>query len=76
MGKDLLLLAHFIANSSSLKTQDQHWVPVCMPGFNEHGYLQVFCFFSRTLSVCKYVRMYPLFLSFAIFLFMPTCISR
>jgi hypothetical protein len=38
---DAILLTNFIAKSSIFKSQDQHWVPVCFPGFNAQGYLQV-----------------------------------
>ncbi len=31
---DMLLLAHFVGNSNSLRTHDQNWVPLCFPQFN------------------------------------------
>ncbi len=39
---DLSLLVNFVASSSSLKSGDQHWVPLCLPAFNPGGYLQAF----------------------------------
>lgn len=39
---DVILLTHFVANSKSLRTNDQHWVPLCLPAFNPNGYLQMY----------------------------------
>lgn len=34
---------HFIAHSGSFsQTNDQHWVPVCLPLFNPNGFLQAY----------------------------------
>jgi hypothetical protein len=38
---DMILLAHFVHNSSSLKSHDQNWVPLCLPQLNAGGYIQV-----------------------------------
>ena len=38
----MVLLAHFVGNSSSLHGQDQNWVPVCLPGFNARALLQAY----------------------------------
>ena len=38
---DVVLLAHFVGNSNSLRGRDQNWVPVCLPGFNSRAILQV-----------------------------------
>jgi hypothetical protein len=46
---DIILLTHFVANSQSLRANDQHWVPLCLPTFNTHGYLQVTNFFLRLI---------------------------
>jgi len=37
---DLLLLTHFVGNSTSLKSHDHNWVPICLPTFNSGAYLQ------------------------------------
>ena len=39
---DAVLLTHFVANSASLRSSDQHWIPVCLPEFNEKGFLQAY----------------------------------
>lgn len=39
---DILLLTHFVSNSTSLKTHDQNWVPLCLPTFNSSAYLQAY----------------------------------
>lgn len=39
---DIVLLSHFVANSSSFRSNEQHWVPICMPDFNANGYLQAY----------------------------------
>jgi hypothetical protein len=39
---DVLLLSHFVGNSSSLRSQDQNWVPICLPGFNSRAILQAY----------------------------------
>lgn len=39
---DLQLLAHFVANSNSLRSHDQNWVPICMPSFNSTAFLQAY----------------------------------
>ena len=54
---DILLLSHFVTQSNSLRTNDQHWVPICMPGFNANGYLQVFC--GNCEEVDKIVTVVP-----------------
>jgi hypothetical protein len=38
---DILLLAHFVHNSPSLRSHDQNWVPLCLPSLNAGGYVQV-----------------------------------
>lgn len=38
---DILLLTHLVANSQSLRSYSPSWIPVCLPGFNPAGYLQV-----------------------------------
>ena len=37
---DIMLLLNFVSNSSSLKSHDQNWVPICLPAFNAGAYLQ------------------------------------
>lgn len=39
---DLLLLTHFVSNSTSLRTNEHNWVPVCLPTFNSKAYLQAY----------------------------------
>jgi hypothetical protein len=39
---DAVLLAHFVGNSSSLRSNDQHWVPLCLPHFNAGAFLQAY----------------------------------
>jgi vacuolar fusion protein MON1 len=39
---DLLLLTHFVGNSSSLRTNEHNWVPICLPTFNSKAYLQAY----------------------------------
>ena len=39
---DMLLLAHFVGNSSSLRSHDQNWVPICLPQFNAGAILQAY----------------------------------
>jgi hypothetical protein len=39
---DITLLASFVCNSSSLKSHDQNWVPICLPEFNSTAYLQAY----------------------------------
>ena len=39
---DAILLTNFITKSTVFKSQDQHWVPICFPGFNAQGYLQAY----------------------------------
>jgi hypothetical protein len=39
---DVILLASFMYNSSSLKSHDQNWVPICLPDFNSSAYLQAY----------------------------------
>jgi vacuolar fusion protein MON1 len=39
---DFLLLANFVGKSNSLRSNDQNWVPICLPGFNPDAYLQAY----------------------------------
>lgn len=39
---DFLLLANFVGKSNSLRSSDQNWVPICLPGFNPDAYLQAY----------------------------------
>jgi hypothetical protein len=39
---DAVLLTHFVANSASLRSSDQHWIPICLPEFNDRGFLQAY----------------------------------
>lgn len=39
---DLVLVTHFVANSASLRSSDQHWIPICLPDFNDKGFLQAY----------------------------------
>jgi len=39
---DVLLLTHFVGNSSSLRSHDQNWVPLCLPQFNAGAFLQAY----------------------------------
>ena len=36
----MVLLTHFVAHSAGLQSQDQHWLPLCMPFFEPGGFLQ------------------------------------
>lgn len=48
---DILLLTHFVSNSSSLRrSNDQNWVPVCLPSFNEKAFLQAYVCNLRLMS--------------------------
>lgn len=47
---DVLLLSHFVANSTYFRSNDQHWVPICLPEFNSKGYLQVGYRISTSLN--------------------------
>lgn len=38
---DALLLTNFVNQSQSLKSNEQNWIPICLPEFNANGYLQV-----------------------------------
>lgn len=39
---DLLLLANFVGKSNSLRSNDQNWIPLCLPGYNPNAYLQAY----------------------------------
>ena len=39
---DFLLLANFVGNSNSLRSNDQNWVPICFPEFNPDAYVQAY----------------------------------
>jgi len=39
---DVLLLAHFVGNSKSLRSAHQNWVPLCLPHFNASAILQAY----------------------------------
>ena len=39
---DLNLLASFVGKSNSLRSNDQNWVPICLPDFNPRAYLQAY----------------------------------
>lgn len=39
---DFLLLANFVGKSTSLRSNDQNWVPICLPEFNPDAYLQAY----------------------------------
>ena len=39
---DAVLLTHFVANTTSLQSSDQHWIPICLPDFNDKGFLQAY----------------------------------
>ena len=39
---DVLLLSHFVGNSSSLRSHDQNWVPICLPNFNAGAIMQAY----------------------------------
>ena len=38
---DILLLIDFIKATPSLKSHEQNWLPLCLPNFNDKGFLQV-----------------------------------
>lgn len=44
---DLQLLAQFVHNSPSLRSNEQNWVPLCLPNINAGGYLQAYIAFIR-----------------------------
>lgn len=39
---DILLLANFVGKSKSLRSNDQNWIPICLPAFNSNAYLQAY----------------------------------
>ena len=39
---DFILLSTLVSSSSSLKSHEQNWVPICLPSFNENAYLQAY----------------------------------
>ena len=39
---DIILLSSFVSHSTSLKSNDQSWVPICLPAFNANAYLQAY----------------------------------
>ena len=39
---DFLLLANFVGKSNSLRSNDQNWVPICLPTFNPDAYMQAY----------------------------------
>lgn len=39
---DVLLLTNFVGHSKSLQSQDQNWIPLCLPAFNSRAYLQAY----------------------------------
>jgi vacuolar fusion protein MON1 len=39
---DFLLLANFVGKSTSLRSNDQNWVPICLPNFNPDAYMQAY----------------------------------
>jgi vacuolar fusion protein MON1 len=39
---DFLLLANFVGKSNSLRSNDQNWVPICLPEFNPDAYVQAY----------------------------------
>lgn len=51
---DVLLLTNFVANSTSFRSNDQHWVPICLPEFNAKGYLQAYISDIKILSKASY----------------------
>lgn len=49
---DIILLQNLIFSSPSLRITES-WVPFCMPGISEDGYLQLYCHFSdENIGVC------------------------
>ena len=42
---DIILLQNLILSNESLKTIES-WVPICLPGISEEGYLQLYCKFD------------------------------
>eukprot|EP01042_Synura_sphagnicola_P009990 gene9990-12828_t len=50
---DALLITNFVNASQSLKTNEQSWIPVCLPEFNANGYLQAYVA-SLNVEVEKY----------------------
>ena len=57
---DILLLTHFISNSTSLKSTEHNWVPLCLPHFNSKAYLQVCIYIYK----CVYIITYTFMLSY------------
>ena len=48
---DLSLIQNFIFSSESLR-QTESWVPICLPGISDLGYIQIYCnFFETNLGV-------------------------
>lgn len=50
---DVLLLTHFVENSASLRSHDQHWVPLCLPQFNPGAFLQAYVCDLRVHSMVE-----------------------
>lgn len=38
---DILLLIDFVKATPALKSSEQNWLPLCLPNFNDKGFLQV-----------------------------------
>ena len=39
---DFVLLSTLVCSSSSLRSHEQNWVPICLPSFNANAYLQAY----------------------------------
>ena len=54
---DMLLLANFVGKSNSLRSNDQNWIPICLPSFNPDAYLQAYVCNIRldSASASKYI---------------------
>jgi hypothetical protein len=64
---DIILIQNLIFSSESLRLTES-WVPVCLPGISDAGYLQLYCnFFEKDLAIV-YITQYQehsYFLEFA-----------
>ena len=54
---DVLLLANFVGKSNSLRSNDQNWIPICLPSFNPDAYLQAYVcnMHLNSASASKYI---------------------
>jgi hypothetical protein len=48
---DIIIIQNMILSSESLKTTES-WLPLCLPGISDAGYLQCYCnFFDQNIGI-------------------------